>query len=58
MASSLSGKRCLVVGIANDASIAAGSTRAFAEAGATLAATQLNEKAPHYRLRFPLRSTK
>jgi enoyl-[acyl-carrier protein] reductase I len=41
----LTGKRGLVVGIANDASIAAGCAQAFAAAGATLAATYLNEKA-------------
>jgi enoyl-[acyl-carrier protein] reductase I len=41
----LSGKRGLVVGIANEHSIAAGCARAFAGAGATLAATYLNAKA-------------
>ncbi|XSG83312.1 MAG: enoyl-ACP reductase FabI [Methyloligella sp. ZOD6] len=41
----LSGKRGLVVGIANKHSIAAGCANAFARAGATLAATYLNEKA-------------
>jgi enoyl-[acyl-carrier protein] reductase I len=47
---SLQGKRGLVVGIANDASIATGCTRAFIEAGATIAATYLGEKAlPHVR---------
>ena len=47
---SLHGKRGLVVGIANDASIAAGCARAFAGAGATLAATYLSDKAlPHVR---------
>jgi enoyl-[acyl-carrier protein] reductase I len=45
---SLHGKRGLVVGIANGASIAAGCARAFAAAGATLTATYLNDKArPH-----------
>ncbi len=45
---SLSGKRGLVIGIANDASIAAGCARAFTAAGATLAATYVNDKAlPH-----------
>jgi enoyl-[acyl-carrier protein] reductase I len=44
----LHGKRGLVVGIANDASIAAGCARAFAAAGASLAATYLNEKARRY----------
>ena len=49
-ATSLHGKRGLVVGIANEASIAAGCARAFAAAGATLAATYLNDKAlPHVR---------
>ena len=41
----LKGKRGLVLGIANGNSIAAGCARAFAGAGATLAATYLNEKA-------------
>lgn len=41
----LTGKRGLVVGIANEHSIAAGCARAFVEAGATLAATYLNERA-------------
>lgn len=41
----LAGKRGLVIGIANENSIAAGCTRAFAHAGARLAATYLNEKA-------------
>jgi enoyl-[acyl-carrier protein] reductase I len=39
----LAGKRGLVIGIANEQSIAAGCARAFARAGATLAATYLNE---------------
>ncbi|SNX72407.1 enoyl-[acyl-carrier-protein] reductase [NADH] [Cereibacter ovatus] len=44
----LKGKFGLVVGVANDQSIAAGCTRAFADAGATLALTYLNERAlPH-----------
>ena len=44
----LGGKRGLVVGIANELSIAAGCARAFREAGAELAVTYLNEKArPH-----------
>lgn len=47
---SLQGKRGLVVGIANDASIAAGCARAFAAAGAELAATFVGDKAlPHVR---------
>ena len=40
----LRGKRGLVIGIANDHSIAAGCATAFASAGATLAATYLNAK--------------
>ena len=44
----LNGKRGLVVGIANHESIAAGCARSFVEAGATLAATYLNEKALPY----------
>lgn len=44
----LSGKKALVVGIANDQSIAYGCARAFREAGADLAVTWLNDKArPH-----------
>jgi len=47
---SLEGKRGLVVGIANDQSIAYGCARAFREAGADLAVTFLNAKAePHVR---------
>jgi enoyl-[acyl-carrier protein] reductase I len=42
--SSLQGKRGLVIGIANDASIASGCARAFTAAGAEIAATYLNEK--------------
>lgn len=41
----LSGKRGLVVGIANDHSIAAGCAAAFARCGGRLAATYLNDKA-------------
>jgi len=41
----LRGKRGLVVGIANEHSIAAGCAEVFAAAGATLAATYLNAKA-------------
>lgn len=41
----LVGKRGLVVGIANDKSIAAGCAEAFAHCGARLAATYLNDKA-------------
>jgi enoyl-[acyl-carrier protein] reductase I len=46
--SSLRGKCGLVVGIANESSIAAGCARAFAAAGATLAATYVNDKALPY----------
>ena len=42
---SLSGKRGLVVGIANGHSIASGCARAFADTGAQLAVTYLNDKA-------------
>lgn len=42
---SLAGKRGLVVGIANEMSIAAGCAEAFRAAGAELAVTYLNEKA-------------
>lgn len=41
----LAGKRGLVIGIANDHSIATGCAEAFATCGARLAATYLNEKA-------------
>ncbi|AHE55814.1 enoyl-ACP reductase FabI [Sphingomonas sanxanigenens] len=41
----LRGKRGLVIGIANEHSIAAGCAQAFAQCGARLAATYLNEKA-------------
>jgi len=44
----LAGKRGLVVGIANEHSIAAGCARAFREAGADLAITYLNEKAEQF----------
>jgi enoyl-[acyl-carrier protein] reductase I len=44
----LTGHKALVVGIANDQSIAFGCARAFRDAGAELAVTWLNEKArPH-----------
>lgn len=46
----LQGKRGLVVGIANDQSIAYGCAKAFRDAGAELAITYLNAKAePHVR---------
>ena len=44
----LAGKRGLVVGIANEHSIAAGCAQAFRDCGARLAATYLNEKAKPY----------
>jgi enoyl-[acyl-carrier protein] reductase I len=44
----LAGKRGLVVGVANERSIAAGCAAAFAEAGAELALTYLNEEAKPY----------
>jgi enoyl-[acyl-carrier protein] reductase I len=44
----LTGQKALVVGIANDQSIAYGCAKAFREAGADIAVTWLNEKArPH-----------
>lgn len=44
----LAGKKALIVGIANEHSIAYGCARAFSEVGADLAVTYLNEKArPH-----------
>jgi enoyl-[acyl-carrier protein] reductase I len=47
---SLQGHKALVVGIANDQSIAWGCARAFRQQGADLAVTYLNEKAePHVR---------
>ena len=44
----LTGQKALVVGIANDQSIAYGCAKAFREAGADLAVTWLNEKARPY----------
>ena len=44
----LEGKRGLVVGIANEQSIAAGCAKAFALAGAKLAITYINEKSKAY----------
>jgi enoyl-[acyl-carrier protein] reductase I len=44
----LTGKRGLVIGIANDSSIAAGCAEAFSRCGAQLAATYLNEKSKPY----------
>ena len=44
----LTGKKALVIGIANDQSIAYGCAKAFHEVGAELAVTWLNERArPH-----------
>lgn len=48
MTGQLKGKKGLVVGIANDKSIAWGCAKAFHEAGAELAVTYLNEKAEPY----------
>jgi enoyl-[acyl-carrier protein] reductase I len=44
----LAGRKALIVGVANDQSIAYGCARAFREAGADLALTWLNEKARAY----------
>ena len=44
----LTGKRALVVGVANDPSIAWAAARALRRAGAKLAVTYLNEKAETY----------
>jgi enoyl-[acyl-carrier protein] reductase I len=44
----LAGKKALVVGIANDSSIAYGCAKAFHELGAELAITYLNDKARRY----------
>ncbi len=44
----LTGHKALVVGVANDQSIAYGCAKAFREAGAELAVTWLNEKARNY----------
>jgi enoyl-[acyl-carrier protein] reductase I len=46
----LNGKRALIVGVANEQSIAYGCAKAFADHGARLAITYLNDKAePHVR---------
>src|SRR5215469_11256751 len=44
----LKGQKCLVVGIANEHSIAYGCAKAFRELGADLALTYLNDKAKPY----------
>jgi enoyl-[acyl-carrier protein] reductase I len=44
----LSGRKALVIGIANDQSIAYGCARAFRELGADLAVTYLNDKAKRF----------
>ena len=50
VASSLEGKKGLILGIANDQSIAWGCAKAFRELGADLAISYLNEKAiPHVK---------
>ena len=47
----LKGAKALVVGVANDSSIAYGCAKAFRDAGAELAVTWLNDKArPHVEL--------
>ena len=46
----LRGKRGLVVGIANESSIAAGCAKAFRQCGARIAATYLNEKSKDWVL--------
>jgi enoyl-[acyl-carrier protein] reductase I len=46
--SQLGGKKGLVVGIANEHSVAAGCARAFTKAGAELAVIYLNDKARAY----------
>lgn len=48
MSTSLAGKKGLIIGIANQHSIAWGCARAFHEAGAELAITWLNDKAKPY----------
>jgi len=48
MSATLAGKKGLIIGIANEHSIAWGCTKAFHEAGAELAVTYLNEKAAPY----------
>ena len=48
VAKTLAGKKGLVVGIANEHSIAWGCSKAFHDAGAELAATYLNDKAKPY----------
>ncbi len=45
----LKGKKALVVGVANDQSIAYGCAKAFHELGADLAVTYLNEKSRKVR---------
>ena len=44
----LSGRKALVVGVANDSSIAWGCAKAFHELGAQVAITYLNDKARPY----------
>ncbi len=54
----LTGHKALVVGIANDQSIAYGCAKAFRAAGAEVAVTWLNEKArPHDGGRPPAAGT-
>src|SRR5260221_9401514 len=44
----LNGRKALVIGIANDSSIAYGCAKAFRELGADVAVTYLNEKAKRF----------
>ena len=44
----LAGRKALVIGVANDQSIAYGCARAFRELGADLGVTYLNEKAKRF----------
>lgn len=48
LAIDLRGKKALVVGIANESSIAYACAKAFRQAGAELAITYLNEKAERF----------
>jgi enoyl-[acyl-carrier protein] reductase I len=54
----LAGKRGLVIGIANDQSIAWGCAKAFHALGAEVAVTYLNDKASPMSSRWPARSTR
>jgi enoyl-[acyl-carrier protein] reductase I len=52
----LEGKRGLVIGIANEQSIAWGCAKAFRALGAELAVTYLNDKAKRFSIRSRRRS--